>query len=391
MDERAVEDRWLKDNKLLGQLVGVWPNQNRFVKYFARFVIFVVINLTNMAQISRVVMFFSLDTLTDQMPFLVLGFGILIKQYNYVLNEDKLKELLDGIVSDWLIERPKEELDILEMYSKKARALSSFYKISILSSLIMFLLLPTIPPIMDFVVPLNTSRERILIYPSYYFVDEQEYYYPILAHTVLSAIILGCVYVACDLNLVHVVQHACALLAISGYRLKHAMDDVDLYSDTCNDVSVDKAYAKVVRSIHAHKRANEYVRKVDACHVHYFFIAVACVVMVFTVTFIKVTTMELGSRYLTFCMFIVGQLVHVLFLTIMGQFAIDSNEEVFQKICEARWYHGTTKTQTLYLLVLRKCLSPTKLTGGGLIVLNLDSFLQILKASFSYYTVLKSS
>lgn len=44
---------------------------------------------------------------------------------------------------------------------------------------------------------------------------------------------------------------------------------------------------------------------------------------------------------------------------------------------EACWYNGSSRTQSLYVLVLRKCLSPPKLTGGGLVALNLDSFLQV--------------
>lgn len=44
---------------------------------------------------------------------------------------------------------------------------------------------------------------------------------------------------------------------------------------------------------------------------------------------------------------------------------------------DARWYYGSSKTQSLYLLVLRKCLNPPKLTGGGLIALNLDSFIKV--------------
>lgn len=45
--------------------------------------------------------------------------------------------------------------------------------------------------------------------------------------------------------------------------------------------------------------------------------------------------------------------------------------------CEAHWYNGSSKMQSLYILVLRKCLSPPKLTGGGFVALNLDSFVQV--------------
>ncbi|CAD1469158.1 unnamed protein product, partial [Heterotrigona itama] len=88
------------------------------------------------------------------------------------------------------------------------------------------------------------------------------------------------------------------------------------------------------------------------------------------------STMERGTRYFTFCTFTVAQLIHLLFLTIMGQFVENSNNEIFQTIYEANWYSGSSRTQLLYVLVLRKCLNPPVLSGGGLVRLNLFSFVQ---------------
>ncbi|CAL7951958.1 unnamed protein product [Xylocopa violacea] len=388
MDQSAIVDQYLSDNKFFGLLVGVWPDQDRFTKYFVRFITFTIVNLSNLAQISRIVVFFSLNNLTDQMPFLLLGIAIILKQFNYVLYENKLRDLLNGIVVEWLTGRPEEELAILELYSKRALIFSSIYKASIWFSVFMFLLLPALPPILDIVAPLNASRERILLYPSYYFVDEQEYYYLILGHMVVSAFILACVFIACDLNLIHTVQHACALLTISGYRFKHAMDEANFYTEKYRGVALDKSYAKVVQSIDAHKKATEYVKKLEACHVHYFCILIGMIIMMFTVTFVKagfidyrniyqLATVEMGSTYLTFCAFTVSQLVHLLFLTVMGQFLINSHEATFRKIYEAQWHNGSAKAQALYVLVLRQCLNPQKLTGGGIITLDLNSFVQV--------------
>lgn len=91
-----------------------------------------------------------MDVLSDQLPYINAGIVTLFKQYNYILNEDKVKhynliystifriiisvlkpqlrELLHDIVSDRLIERSKEELEILEMYSRRTTALCALYK-----------------------------------------------------------------------------------------------------------------------------------------------------------------------------------------------------------------------------------------------------------------------
>ncbi|XP_006608958.1 uncharacterized protein LOC102677828 isoform X1 [Apis dorsata] len=390
MDKREIEDQYLKINKFFGQLVGVWPYQKQFFKTCIRFVTFTIMIFSLATQISRVIVFYSLDVLSDQLPYINAGIVTLFKQYNYILNEDKLRELLNDIVSDRLMERSKEELEILEMYSRRTTALCALYKVMVYSCAFMFLVIPTIPPILNIIAPLNVSRGREFIYPTYYFVDEEKYYYPILTHMIAVILVLSSVYLACDTNLVQIVHHGCALLAISGYHFKHAVNDVKFCDGYYIDASMDETYVKIRQSIKAHKTAVEYVDKIDACHIHYFLVVIGMIVLAFTGTFLKLSTMEVGIRFFTFCAYTIAQLIHLFFLTIMGQFLINANEETFKTIYEAHWYNGSSKMQSLYVLVLRKCLSPPKLTGGGFVALNLDSFVQILKASFSYYTVFRS-
>ncbi|XP_043519871.1 odorant receptor 22a-like [Frieseomelitta varia] len=391
MSWQTVEDQYLRDNKFFAQLVGVWPYQERFTKFSIRLVIFVLVIIALATQASRVIVSYSIDALMDEVVYLVITVTVPIKQYNYILNEKKLEELLREIVFDHLMERPKKEMEILDTYYRKALIFSFIYKASISTSALTFILIPAIPPILNIIAPLNESRGREFVYPAYFFVDEQRYYYPILVNMIISALVLASVYIACDVNLIHLIHHGCALLAISGYRFKHALDDVNLYDEKYNDALMHEAYAKVCRSIEGHKRAVEYVEKIDACYVHYFFVLLGIIITAFTSTFIRLSTMEMDTRYFTFCIFTFAQLVHLLFLTIMGQIVENSNNEVSHKIYEANWYTGSSRTQLLYVLVLRKCLNPPALSGGGLVPLNLFSFVQVLKASFSYFTVFRSA
>ncbi|KAK1127973.1 hypothetical protein K0M31_003466 [Melipona bicolor] len=216
MNWQTVEDQYHRDNKFFAQLVGVWPRQERFTKFSIRLVILVIVTIAIITEVSRVVLFCSMDVLLDQVVYLDIGITVLVKQYNYILNEKKLKELLNEMVADRLTERPKEELEILDTYYRKAIIFSSIYKASIASSALMFISIPVIPPILNIIAPLNESRGREFVYPAYYFVDEQRYYYVILAHMVSMALVLAAVYIACDINLIYLIHHGCALLAISG-------------------------------------------------------------------------------------------------------------------------------------------------------------------------------
>ncbi|KAF3423560.1 hypothetical protein E2986_13455 [Frieseomelitta varia] len=49
----------------------------------------------------------------------------------------------------------------------------------------------------------------------------------------------------------------------------------------------------------------------------------------------------------------------------------------FKKLYEALWYNTHPKTQALYALALRRSLTPPRLTAGGLIELNMESFSEV--------------
>lgn len=51
MDKQTIEELYLKDNKFFGQLVGVWPDQGKFMKFFMRFTILIVMIIAFIAQV----------------------------------------------------------------------------------------------------------------------------------------------------------------------------------------------------------------------------------------------------------------------------------------------------------------------------------------------------
>lgn len=81
----------------------------------------------------------------------------------------------------------------------------------------LFFTIPFIPPLLDIVLPLNKSREAMYSYPVYYGVDNEKYHFVIVAHMSVIVFFTNVLYCACDMNYVYIVQHACSLLAITGW------------------------------------------------------------------------------------------------------------------------------------------------------------------------------
>lgn len=78
----------------------------------------------------------------------------------------------------------------------------------------LFLASPAIPKVLDFIKPLNETRALIYLYETEYFVDQDEYYVPILIHTYMTVPLSVGSIVFFDNMLGTFIHHACAMLEI---------------------------------------------------------------------------------------------------------------------------------------------------------------------------------
>ncbi|XP_076686740.1 uncharacterized protein LOC143378705 [Andrena cerasifolii] len=176
----------------------------------------------------------------------------------------------------------------------------------------------------------------------------------------------------------------------SRHRFKHAVDTVNVSPKGCVSLS-DSKYRRLCVSIQSHNKAIQTLYDIESVNAASMFVQVGLVMVAFSITLVMVAVREFSVDLILFYVFVAVQIIHILFLTIQGQFVINSHDQVYHMIYEALWYEQPPRIQALYVLALRRCLTPPMLTAGGLIPLNLNSFAEIVKASVSYFTVLKSS
>ena len=71
-----------------------------------------------------------------------------------------------------------------------------------------------VPIVLDFVVPLNETRPRQLVYLALYPFDEKIYFYWTIAHGAITAFYNLTVFFTTEALLAVTTQHACGLFAI---------------------------------------------------------------------------------------------------------------------------------------------------------------------------------
>ncbi|CAK9798701.1 Odorant receptor 13a [Anthophora plagiata] len=377
MEVSRVEKNYLDVNKTYGTVCGVWPYGGTWSKWIGRIIMLFITTSAMITQVAFVVRNLNTAAMIEQCPFFTMGLGLFLKELNYIIQEEKLKSLLESLFNDWLLKRPKIEMDIMDKYAKRGRFFNYIYVANGIFCYVLFTLVAIRPRLLDLISPKNESRRVGFIYPAYYGLDEQEHYYILMGHMLCVITVVFFVYISCDTIYMNVVQHACGLLGISGYRFKWAVQDIEANYVKKHNVMLDETYRKVCHSIRAHQHAINYIVQIESLHATYLFILIALIIISLSVTLVKTSMMEPCMDFYKYCCFLIVQLIHLFFLSIQGHFVIISHDKIYDDIYDSVWYNASPRTQALYMLALRKNLTPEFLTAGGLISLNLETFAEV--------------
>ncbi|KAL0111611.1 hypothetical protein PUN28_013063 [Cardiocondyla obscurior] len=88
--------------------------------------------------------------------------------------------------------------------------------------------------------------------------------------------------------------------------------------------------------------------------------------------------------------YIIAQLLHLYIACWLGQQVIDHSDRVYTSTYRGEWYESSPKSRKLLNMIMLRSTSPCTLTVGKLMILSLPSFSAVVRASASYFTVLRS-
>lgn len=83
----------------------------------------------------------------------------------------------------------------------------------------LYMLIPVTPQLLDFLMPLNKSRPYKYLFDIDYSFDREVYYYPVLLHSYLTAVMTMSIMIVTDTSYMSLTQHACGLFAAIGYYI----------------------------------------------------------------------------------------------------------------------------------------------------------------------------
>ncbi|NP_001177569.1 odorant receptor 193 [Nasonia vitripennis] len=329
-------------------------------------------------------------------PSIIFYVQVLTKISCMILNEDKCKELIKQIKSDFQ-SYTGDNLRILNEYAEQARKVNHVYIYYFMGTVVVYNTSAFVPLLLDLLVPLNETRPRPVLRLMKYNIQriENNFFVTTLHGFVLN--ILGMMLImGFDTLLLNCSQHACALFQIVITELKDTIDKhkIEATSDTAKDTnSRDVFYQEVVKVIIKHKHAIEFVDLVESIYAMANLLVIG--ITLGSITLAEFETVqhkdnhEIAFRY---AIFTSGELLHILFHNYPGQRIKDHSLMVYQSCYNCEWYREgiTDECKKLLSFMMLRSQKPSCLTGGGLYVLGLENYATILKASLSYFTFLSS-
>ncbi|XP_014605683.1 PREDICTED: uncharacterized protein LOC106787647 [Polistes canadensis] len=265
------ENRFYKLNYRLLSAVGLWPYEKS--RLLRMCIVNIPVFLFNITQFFKICTSKgNFDILKEVIPILIASLAASIKYYFFDFGIFDIKLLMDNMIKDWNMWKSKEEIKIMEKFAHLGKMYTLGYTVLLLSFVLLvyiyiiaslFLLVTFIPPLMDIIIPLNESRPMELPVYAEYFLNDEDYFYLFYFHISLSIMINITTLVATDTQLMVFCCHVSGVFAVIGFRLENFLKkDMRLHGLT--DLQRKECYKHVSLSIKGHKRALEFVKRMES-------------------------------------------------------------------------------------------------------------------------------
>ncbi|KYN37731.1 Odorant receptor Or2, partial [Trachymyrmex septentrionalis] len=335
------------------------------------------------------------------LPPHMLTVMILVKIFTYQFNSRKIKDLTDRLFVDWDMLETVEEHNIMRKYARNGRWYALIYGLYVYVSTISFTTTSLVPRILDIVFPLNTSRPVMLAYPAYYFVDENQYFYYIFLHMLLTSSVCMTGLIAHDSMFFIYVEHICGLFAVVGFCTILGREQKLIFKNSLIMSFCANTCRFRFENV-SHKCSNMEKSLIDCLDDRFaklledtFSISFAVQLLMVTIG-LSITLVQLSiqlhnlAEAMRYFVFIIAQLFHLFCLSFQGQKLITHSIETCDKIFRGSWFTIPIKEQRLLLFVIRKSIEASVLTAGKIYVFSLENFTAVVQSSMSYFTLLSS-
>ncbi|CAL1677735.1 unnamed protein product [Lasius platythorax] len=392
--------RYYSRNQFFLSQMGIWPYQSRMIKILLPcFLVTAEISVFATQVLLLYDTWGDISMTVEGTVNVILLVGATTKLVNVVINNKKLQQLLQLMDEHWRLFHSECELHILRHYANIGQKVTKYYSVYINIFVVMFMLIPLMPKLLDVIIPLNESRPIIYVLAGEWGVDKEKYYYPILLHCYLAAVVSTRCMVNVDTMYMVCVLHGCSLFNAIGIRLENIFDKIKFDDDeeTMSKKQVvikehdSEDYHEMIACLKKHQLAIKYIHMLDSTFKTATFLILSLNVMILSLIGLQILN-KLGQtqEMIRFGCIAVGSVTHLLSMCLPGQLLLDKSSEVFDKAYSARWYMFSLKTIKLLSILLYRSLMPCTLSAANMFIMSMATFSSVMQTAMSYFTTFLS-
>ncbi|XP_063990086.1 uncharacterized protein LOC135169228 [Diachasmimorpha longicaudata] len=377
---------YYKNNRILMTLIGLWPESTMREIICVR--ISVAILLVSIMIPQYTYLFRKCDNLDDMIFGIIAQISIIVaftKYYFVVKNMERITMVLRQIREDWSLLEDSPPIRTLQTYAGRGAFGTRIYMTVIFSSASFFSIVPLKEGILDRLLPLNESRPKVFMLDadySVYGIDANKLFLPTLIHSYFTSMIVMNMIVSIDTFILIIVEHCCGLFKVVGILL----NETELHESW--NVQCDIIGNAVV----IHHRALLLAEFIESSFTMMYAFVVLISMLLISITglesIIKINELAEVTR---FSAFLGGQLTHLLFMSLPGQELLDHSSQVSEDVYGCNWSGISPVGKKLISIMLMRSMKPSGMTAGGFYALNLENYANVLRTSFSYFTVMLSN
>ncbi|NP_001177573.1 odorant receptor 201 [Nasonia vitripennis] len=330
----------------------------------------------------------NLNSIIDGLPPFIYNVVIAIKFINGIINQHKIKSILEKIKNDWNQLSEKKEIEMLRDYSDTGKAFNTVYLSLVTVILLSYMLIPMLPAALDLVNPLNESRPTSPLYLVELYIDQDKYFYSVLTHAYITSLAGILPLFAIDSLFSSCAHHACGMIEILGGRLENIINEEASIKEIDNNEEEKNAIACVIE----HRGVIKYCESINSLYSTSFFFVLSFAIVMMSVTGF-VAVIKMGEEFkdsIRFAMFTFAQIFHMFCYYFLGEIVLHHEEKLKDYASNLNWYKASPKTKYIIKFMIMRALKPTTMRAI-IFPLTLENFTTLMKTTMSYFTVIKST
>ncbi|XP_051169862.1 odorant receptor 67c-like [Leptopilina boulardi] len=361
-------------NKFLLSIIGLWPYQSKTEKIIGQIFVLIVWagHIPSTAR-RFVVIWGNEDEMIESFVIYFTATLGMVKLWNSLHKNNKMKQLLEKINADWNIWSNEPEFEILEKFAEEGRKFSLIYAIALYCSVLSYTSFTLSPQLLDTFMPLpNGTREKKYLLPEDFGTNSENYFYLIFLADMISIFVNFTITASVDSMYVVYVQHACGIFSAIGQRLENIKFDCN-----ANDkkYSRDNISREIFFCVQQHKSVLKYTEDLEDTYTVYFFFLILINMIILIVNGVQIV-IKFGDfddvfKFGNYAILLIG---HLLFNSIPGQKLLDHSVTVSQAAYNACWYDATQSVKRSLIFIIMRSSKPCKITAGKYYILSMANF-----------------